>query len=253
MDGPRNRLARRIRHSARKGYSDAKKNIAIRRVSPGVDVTPEQNSVRLMSPSPTYRSPVLSVVEGELTAPSVSEADWSMLMERAQGGDTVAYRRLLEEIAPYVRSLAAKWCREPNEVEEIVQDTLLTIHAIRQTYDPVRPFGPWLVAITKRRMADRLRRNSLQRQRETPLMGEHETFLVTQANNPADATERRALGWAINQLPIGQRQAIELLKLKEMSLKEAAATTGMSIGALKVATHRGLKALRRLLAGDEAQ
>ena len=100
-----------------------------------------------------------------------------MLMERAQGGDTVAYRRLLEEIAPYVRSLAAKRCREPDEVEEIVQDTLLTIHAIRQTYDPVRPFGPWLVAITKRRMADRLRRNSLQRQRETPLTGEHETFL----------------------------------------------------------------------------
>src|SRR5262249_30690924 len=117
-----------------------------------------------------------------------------------------------------------------------------------QTYDPVRPFGPWLVAITKRRMADRLRRNSLQRQRETPLTGEHETFPVTQANNPADATERRALGLAINQLPIGQRQAIELLKLKEMSLKEAAATTGMSIAALKVATHRGLKALRRLLA-----
>src|SRR5262249_32590551 len=218
--------------------SDAEKKIAIRRVSPGVDVTPAQSSARLMSPSPTHRSPILSVVEGELTAPSVSEADWSMLMERAQGGDTVAYRRLLEEIAPYVRSLAAKWCREPDEVEEIVQDTLLTIHAIRQTYDPVRPFGPWLVAITKRRLADRLRRNSLQRQRETPLTGEHETFPVTQANNSADATERRALGLAINQLPIGQRQAIELLKLKEMSLKEAAATTGMSIAALKVATHR---------------
>jgi RNA polymerase sigma-70 factor (ECF subfamily) len=58
---------------------------------------------------------------------------------------------------------------------------------------------------------------------------------------------------AINQLPIGQRQAIELLKLREMSLKEAAATTGMSIAALKVATHRALKALRKLLAGDEVR
>ena len=206
-----------------------------------------------MPPSSTSHSRVLSLGEAELTARSDRKVDRSILMERAQAGDAAAYRRVLEEIAPYVRSLAAKWCREPDEVEEIVQDTLLTIHAIRQTYDPVRPFGPWLVAITKRRMADRLRRNSLQRQRETPLMGEHETFPVTQANNPAYATERRALGWAINQLPIGQRQAIELLKLKEMSLKEAAATTGMSIGALKVATHRGLKALRRLLAGDEAQ
>src|SRR6516225_6811062 len=107
--------------------------------------------------------------------------------------------------------------------------------------------------LTKRRMADRLRRSGLRRQRETPLTREHETFPGTQANNPADAPERRALGLAINQLPIGQRQAIELLKLREMSLKEAAATTGMSIAALKVATHRALKALRKLLAGDEVR
>ena len=102
-------------------------------------------------------------------------------------------------------------------------------------------------------MADRLRRSGLRRQRETPLTREHETFPGTQANNPADTPERRALGLAINQLPIGQRQAIELLKLREMSLKEAAATTGMSIAALKVATHRALKALRKLLAGDEVR
>jgi RNA polymerase sigma-70 factor (ECF subfamily) len=174
-------------------------------------------------------------------------------MARAQDGDAVAYRRLLEEIAPYIRSLAAKWCRDPDEVEEIAQDTLLTIHAIRQTYDPGRPFGPWLAAITRRRMADRLRRSSLRRQRETPLTRAHETFPDTQANNPADALEHRALGSAVNQLPISQRQAIELLKLRELSLKEAAATTGMSITALKVATHRGLKALRKLLAGDEVR
>ena len=180
---------------------------------------------------------MLSIVEAGSTAPSVREVDWSILMERAQSGDPGAYRRLLQEIAPYVRSLAAKWCREPDEVEEVLQDTLLTIHAIRQTYDPARPFVPWLAAITKRRMADRLRRSGLRRQRETPLTRDHETFPGTQANNPADAPERRALGLAINQLPIGQRQAIELLKLREMSLKEAAATTGMSIAARSRSQH----------------
>jgi RNA polymerase sigma-70 factor (ECF subfamily) len=204
-----------------------------------------------MPPSSTPRSPVLSLDKAGLTARSDRGVDWSILMERAQAGDAAAYRRVLEEIAPYVRSLAAKWCREADEVEEIVQDTLLTIHAVRQTYDPARPFGPWLAAITKRRIADRLRRSGLRRQRETPLTREHETFPGTQANNPAGAPERRALGLAISQLPIGQRQAIELLKLREMSLKEAAATTGISIAALKVGTHRGLKALRKLLAGDE--
>ena len=48
--------------------------------------------------------------------------------------------------------------------------------------------------------------------------------------------------------PPGQRQAIKLLKLDEMSLKEAAIASGMSIAALKVATHRALATLRKALA-----
>ena len=57
-----------------------------------------------------------------------------------------------------------------------------------------------------------------------------------------------ALRKAIEDLPSGQRQAIKLVKLGEMSLKEAATASGMSIAALKVATHRALKTLRRVLA-----
>lgn len=48
-------------------------------------------------------------------------------------------------------------------------------------------------------------------------------------------------------LPTGQRQAIELVKLREMSLKEAAAVSGKSVGALKLAVHRGIGALRKAL------
>ena len=58
---------------------------------------------------------------------------------------------------------------------------------------------------------------------------------------------------AVGALPPGQRQAIELLKLRELSLKEAAAATGVSSGALKVATHRAMTALRRILAGGEVR
>jgi RNA polymerase sigma-70 factor (ECF subfamily) len=62
-----------------------------------------------------------------------------------------------------------------------------------------------------------------------------------------------ALHHAIRALPAGQRQAIELLKLQEMSLKEASVATGTSVGALKVATHRAIVSLRRMLgvASDE--
>ena len=49
------------------------------------------------------------------------------------------------------------------------------------------------------------------------------------------------------RLPPGQRQAVELLRLKEMSLKEASAASGQSVGALKVAMHRAGKSLREIL------
>ena len=172
--------------------------------------------------------------------------DWSILMARAQAGEQDAYRRLLEEITPYVRSLAARCHRSSSDVEDSVQDVLLTLHAIRHTYDPTRPFGPWLVAITHRRINDRLRRHGRSAARETPLTEAHETFAAPEANYHESMSNARALRLAIERLPQSQRDAINLLKLQEMSLKEAATASGVSVAALKVATHRAMKNLRRI-------
>jgi RNA polymerase sigma-70 factor (ECF subfamily) len=185
--------------------------------------------------------------------PKVRAVDWSILMAHAQSGDQQAYRQLLEEITPYVRSLAAKSHREPRDIEDSVQDVLLTVHAVRHTYDPTRPFGPWLVAIANRRITDRLRRQGRTSARETPLTDEHETFAAPAANYQDAASVGRALREAIERLPQGQREAIRLLKLQEMSLKQAASVTGMSVAALKVATHRAVRNLRKMFmqTGDE--
>ena len=148
---------------------------------------------------------------------------------------------------PYLRSLAARRHRDPRDAEDAVQDILLTVHAIRQTYDPTRPFGPWLVTIANRRLVDRLRRQGRLRSRESALTTEHETFPARQANIDDEVSDRRELEAVLGNLPPGQQQAIRLLKLKEMSLKEAAAATGISVTALKVATHRALKNLRKML------
>lgn len=174
------------------------------------------------------------------------EVDWTILMARAQGGDSAAYVRLLEETAPYLRALASRSYRNDVEIEDAIQDVFLTLHSIRHTYDPARPFGPWLVAIARRHFIDRLRRQGRQRARETPLSAEHETFEDVAANIDRDM-DRSGLHAAIERLPARQREAISLLKLKEMSLKEAAMTTGLSIASLKVATHRALKSLREIL------
>lgn len=172
---------------------------------------------------------------------------WSALMARAQDGDRVAYRRLLEEITPYLRRLAARHRALSGETEDAVQDILLTLHAVRHTYDPSRPFRPWLLAIARRRIVDRMRRRGAMATFETALGPEHETIAATGPNLYALLSGRRVLRNALEKLPSGQRQAVLLLKLRGLSLKEAASESGMSVAALKVASHRGLKALRLML------
>ena len=174
-------------------------------------------------------------------------ADWSKLMARSQDGDREAYRTLLQGVTPYIRSLASRCFKQPTDVEDAVQDVLLTIHMVRHAYDPSRPFGPWLAAIANRRIIDRLRRDTRRKAREVALSADHETFTELSANLHAETSDEVALEQAIEQLPPDQRQTIRMLKLNEMSLKEAAAVSGRSIPALKVATYRAIKSLRRML------
>ncbi|MDN7876562.1 sigma-70 family RNA polymerase sigma factor [Burkholderia aenigmatica] len=173
--------------------------------------------------------------------------DWSVLMACAQIGDRDAYRRLLESVTPYLRRLAARHGVHPDAVEDVVQDILITVHQVRHTYAADRPFGPWLVSIASRRIVDALRRQGRVASRETPLDPVHETLPGDGANLMEEAADARVVRDALAQLPPGQRDAIRMLKLEEMSLKEAALATGTTVAALKVAVHRGLKTLRKLL------
>jgi len=210
-----------------------------------------------MSPGPRRRRLSLTLVASSADAALVGSGqrntnrtrDWGGLMARAQDGDRLAYRALLEDMTPYLRTLAARCFKEPSDTEDAVQDVLLTVHAIRHTFDPRRPFGPWLVAIANRRIIDRLRRQTRARSHELKMSAEHETFSSDAANFHSDelSADSAALHAAIAALPPDQRQAIGLLKLKEMSLKEAALASGRSVSALKVATHRAIKSLRKLL------
>ena len=168
-------------------------------------------------------------------------------LKQREASDREAYRTLLEGVTPYIRSLAARCFKQPTDVEDAVQDVLLTIHMVRHAYDPSRPFGPWLAAIANRRIIDRLRRETRRKAREVALSADHETFVELSANLHAETSDEVALAQAIERLPPDQRQTIRMLKLNEMSLKEAAAASGRSIPALKVATHRAIKTLRRML------
>ncbi len=173
------------------------------------------------------------------------DRQWSLWMAAAQDGDSGAYARLLREILPFLRVLVRRRCREPDRCEDIVQEVLLTLHRVRHTYDPGRPFTPWLAAICDRRSIDALRKRVRMGAHETRDERAYETFADPAANKDLEAGDAaQALAAMVGALPPAQREALELVKIKEMSLLEASAVSGQSVGALKVSVHRAIKALR---------
>ena len=172
------------------------------------------------------------------------------LMSAAQSGDTEAYERLLEAVTPLIRRVV--WRQRaflgPDGIEDLVQEILLSVHAVRATYDTGRPFMPWLLAIVRNRLADGARRHARTSAHEINVGDLDVTFSPDFTNSEDESyRDRQALQRAVVALPATQRQAIELLKLREMSLKEAAAAGQTTVGALKVATHRAMAALRQTL------
>jgi RNA polymerase sigma-70 factor (ECF subfamily) len=172
------------------------------------------------------------------------------LMQAAQAGDAHAYAQLLDEIAPRLRRIVRGQRRflKTEDIEDLVQDILLSLHAVRATYDPQRPFMPWLMAIMRNRLADGARRYTRRAAHEVLVETLPVTFSDEETNIDNDGyRDPEALRQSIRNLPAGQREAIEMLKLREMSLKEAAAASGTSIGALKVSVHRAMATLRKTL------
>jgi RNA polymerase sigma-70 factor (ECF subfamily) len=186
---------------------------------------------------------------------SGSDQRFRGLMRAAQDGDGRAYAALLRELLPLLRQVVRnrRSFLQPQDVEDLVQDILVSLHSVRATYDPARPFLPWLMAIAHNRMVDGARRYARRAANEVTVEKPPETFATVETNTPSGYGDPEALRRAVRALPRGQRDAIEMLKLREMSLKEASAASGTSVGALKVAAHRGMHALRKALnAGGRA-
>lgn len=176
---------------------------------------------------------------------------WSELLAAAQAGDADAYRAFLTSVVPFVRELARRRILGEDAAEDVVQDVLLTVHRIRHTYEPGRPVEPWLAAITARRAIDALRRRSRRQAREMHHPTAYVTYADPAANERDTAVEAEALSRLLDTLPPGQKQALQLVRLKQMSLAEAAAASGKSEGSLKVNVHRAIKRLRRAITKDE--
>jgi RNA polymerase sigma-70 factor, ECF subfamily len=180
---------------------------------------------------------------------SASETRLRDLLIRGMAGDAVAYHGFLRELASHLRGFfRVRLHRLPDDVEDLLQETLLAVHNQRHTYDPGQPLTAWVHAIARYKMVDLFRRRE-GRELLNETLDEESSVFACSENEAADA--RRDISRLLAQLPDRQRLPIQHVKLEGLSVAEAARQTGMSESAVKVGVHRGLKALAALI-GKEA-
>jgi RNA polymerase sigma-70 factor (ECF subfamily) len=176
------------------------------------------------------------------------ERESGLLMARAQQGDQRAYEELLQLLARDARGFVGRRVGWVDWVEDVVQESLLTVHRARHTYDPARAFAPWFYAIVNSRLIDALRSRKRLAGRE---VGDAEALAARLAAPaaPGDRDVSEELARAVSNLPRVQRDVVSLLKYEDLSVREVAARLGMSEAAVKTTAHRGYKILRRTIGG----
>lgn len=170
------------------------------------------------------------------------DATLARLMARAQDGDGQSYRLVLEASRDWLRRYYARRIA-PDAIDDLIQEVLVSLHSKRATFDPSRPFLPWLAAIARYRWVDALRRS----------YRAAEDSLVAEPATEADAEElaaRISLDRLLSFLPEGQVAAIRAVKIEGLSIAEAASRCGQSEPLVKVNIHRGLRRLAALVESE---
>ena len=173
------------------------------------------------------------------------EAHLKDLLVRGLSGEAASYEAFLRELSAFLRAfLRGRLMRVPDEVEDLVQETLLAVHNQRHTYDAAQPLTAWVHAIALYKLIDFLRRRAGREAMNDPL-GDEDDLLATSDEEAREA--RRDMAVLLAKLPDRHRLPIQHVKIEGLTVAEAAMLTGMSESAVKVGIHRGLKALSALI------
>lgn len=170
---------------------------------------------------------------------NADEQTLARLMRDTQRGDRAAYRALLGLIGPLLGRMFRRRVAE-SALDDLVQETLMALHRKRDTWDPARPFLPWLCAIARYRWVDYLRRHyaaAEQQLDDNHGMEDHEVAIIA----------RFGCDQLLAHLPQPQAAAIRVTRIEGLSTAEAAARLGQSESLIKVNVHRGLKRLAALV------
>jgi RNA polymerase sigma-70 factor, ECF subfamily len=171
------------------------------------------------------------------------ERELRALMIASLGRDAGAYHQLLERLTGHLRAYYrlrfARIGHGAAEAEDLLQEALIALHTHRDTYDPELPFTPWIHAIARYKFLDYLRRTKTSL-KDVPLEGSEELPSLSDLTAIESGLDLERL---LSQISSKARDAIQYVKVEGLSISEAARRCGMSESAVKVAVHRGLKAM----------
>jgi RNA polymerase sigma-70 factor, ECF subfamily len=168
------------------------------------------------------------------------------LMESAQRGDREAFLALMKDLSPMLTSFLRRRIADNHELEDVCQETLIAIYESRHTYQSARPLEPWIFAIARHVAANHYRHH---RARVDCLELLDEVPDRAQDTMESEASCLVRFRQALGQLPAFQREAFLMTKIEGLSLLEASARTGASVGTLKVRVHRAYDFLKRSILG----
>lgn len=167
------------------------------------------------------------------------------LMKLSLDGDKQAYALLLQETARFLRPYLAQRLSFGSEVDDVLQEILISIHKARHTYDGERPYKPWAYAIAKFRLQDHLRAHYADQLHHAVELSEVENDL--QAPVTKSDISYESISGEIEKLPPRQAVILQMMHQEGYTAKEVAEKTGMKESAVKVAAHRAYKILRKVL------
>lgn len=172
--------------------------------------------------------------------------EWSRLALLAQSGDKRAYSALLSDIYPFVKSRAASGLANPDWVEDVAQDVLISVHKSLASYSPERPFRPWLMAIIQFRKTDFLRKHYKSKKVKENTYEKVNIFSEDVTDSP-NAGELKDIEAALGDIPDKQREIFLRMKVEGYSAQEVADHMDMSVSAVKVSAHRTANKLKEML------
>lgn len=166
-------------------------------------------------------------------------------MRASIAGNETAYRNLLAALAPIIRSACrsgfSRYGAPANDVEDVVQDTLLAIHLKRHTWQQGEPLTPWVLAIARNKLIDHLRRGG--KVTKVPIDDVIETL---EADVPEQHFDEQEVTLMLDGLSERQRHIVRALTIDGQTVREVAGRLDMNEGAVRVALHRSLKSMAQV-------